>query len=142
MIGEVGRRDDERPLHETPEFQFLGCQPAHDRLAGTGIVGDQEPDAGLGEQIAVDGIHLVRERIDLGDRNSEMGVVLVSQADSVGLRGEPELGRIAVQKSQLPRPGDLDSRAEVLGVEQLIPEAIGIQPDRLDLDSRASGLDG
>ena len=91
-------------------FSSLMRQPAHDRLAGPWVVGDQEPDAGLGEQMAVDGIHLVRERIDLGDRDGEVRVVLVGQPNAMGLGSEPEVGGVAVERRQLAGLGDLDRR--------------------------------
>ena len=80
-------------------------QPAHDGLAGPRVVGDQEPDAGLGEQMAVDGIHLVRQRIDLGDRDGEVRVVLVGQPNAMGLGGQPEMGGVAVEGAPTGRPG-------------------------------------
>ena len=80
-------------------------QPAHDRLAGPGVVGDQEADAGLREQVGVDGIHLVRQRIDLRHRDGEVRVVLEGQPDAMGFGGEPEVGRVAVERRQLARPG-------------------------------------
>jgi hypothetical protein len=44
----------------------------------------------------VDGIHLVREWIDLRHRNSKMRIVLERQADTVRFSGESEVRGIAV----------------------------------------------
>ena len=140
LVGEVGGRDDERALDQAPELEFLDAQPAHDRLAGPGIVGDQKPDAGLREQMAVNGIHLVRQRIDLRHRDGEVRVVLEGQPDAVGFGGEPEMGRVAIQGGQLACQGDLDYAVELLGVEQLVPEPLRVQADRLNLDPVATSL--
>ena len=43
---------------------------------------------------------------------------------------------------QLPRLRDLDGAVEVLGLEQLRPEPLGVQADRLDLDPAATSLGG
>ena len=92
LVGEVSGRDDQDALDQAAELEFLDHQPTHDGLAGPRVVGDQKPDAGLGEQVAVDRIHLVRQRIDLGDRDGEVRVVLVGQPDAMGFGGEPETG--------------------------------------------------
>ena len=84
-------------------FSSLMRQPAHDRLAGPRVVGDEEADAGLGEQVRVDGIHLVRQRIDLGHGHGEVRVVLEGQPDAVGLGGEPEVRGVAVEGRKLRR---------------------------------------
>ena len=97
LVGQVGGRDDQRPLDQATELQFLEGQPAHDRLAGTRVVGDEEADAGLGEQVGVDRIHLVRQRIDLGDGDGEVRVVLEGQPDAVGFGGEAEVRGVAVR---------------------------------------------
>ena len=100
-------------------FSSLMRQPGHDRLAGARVVGDQEADAGLGEQVRVDGIHLVRQRIDLRHGDGEVRVVLEGQPDAVGFGGEAEVRRVAVERGQLAGLGDLDRAVEVLGLEQL-----------------------
>ena len=115
-------------------------QPGHDGLPGPRIVGNQEPDAGLGEQMAVDGIHLVRQRIDLGHGDGEVRVVLVGQPDAMGFGGKAEVGRVAVEGGQLARLRDLDRAVELLGLEQLGPEPLGVQADRLNLDPAAPSL--
>ncbi len=44
LEGEVGGADDQNALDETAQLQFLDEQPGHDRLAGAGVVGQQEAD--------------------------------------------------------------------------------------------------
>jgi hypothetical protein len=90
--------------------------------------------------VGVDGIQLVLQGIDLRHGDGEVGVVLVGQPDAVGFGREAEPGRVAVQGRRLDRPGDPDLAVEVLGLEQLGPELLGVQADRLDLDPRAPSL--
>ena len=46
LEGEVGRADDEDALDQAAQLQFPDEQPGHDRLAGAGVVGEQEADLG------------------------------------------------------------------------------------------------
>ncbi len=117
LVGQVGGGDDQGALDQATELQFLDQQPAHDGLASARVVGDQEADAGLGEQVRVDRIHLVRQRIDLGHGNGEVRVVLEGQPDAVSFGGEAEVGGVAVEGGKLPRLRDLDGAVEVVGLE-------------------------
>ena len=49
LVSQVRWRDDERALNQAPEFEFLDQQPSHDGFARTGIICNQEANAGLGE---------------------------------------------------------------------------------------------
>ena len=80
LEGEVGRRDDQRPLDQAAGLQLLEQQARHDRLAGPGVVGEEEADARQLEEVVVDRLELVRQRIDAGDREGEVRVVLVRPA--------------------------------------------------------------
>ncbi|MGQ4810234.1 hypothetical protein NKDENANG_03685 [Candidatus Entotheonellaceae bacterium PAL068K] len=66
LVGQVGRGNDKGPLDQATKLQFLEHQSRHDRFACTGVVSNQKSDTGLREQVCVDRIHLVRERVDLG----------------------------------------------------------------------------
>ena len=77
-------------------LQFLEQQPRHDRLARAGVVGQEEADARQLEEVVVDGLELVRQRIDPGDREREVGVVLVGEPEPLGLDAEPEENGVAV----------------------------------------------
>ena len=90
----------------------------------------------------VDSIHLMWQRIDLRHGHREVWVVLVGQPDAVGLGGEPELGRISVQRGDFPGLCDLDRPVEVVGLEQLVPEPFGMQAHRLNFDPVASAFGG
>ena len=71
-------------------FSSLSSKPGHDRLAGAGVVGEQEADARQLQEVVVDRLELVRQRIDAGDREREVRVVLVGQAEARGLDAEAE----------------------------------------------------
>ena len=76
---EVRRGDDQRPLDQAADLQLLEQQPRHDRLAGAGVVGQEEANARQLEEVVVDRLELVRQRIDAGDGEREVGVVLVGE---------------------------------------------------------------
>ena len=94
---QVRGRHDERALHEAARLQLLEEQAGHDRLARTGIVGEQEPDARNLQEIFVDGLKLVRQRVDPRDREREVWVVFVGEAEPVSLDAEAEPQGIAVE---------------------------------------------
>src|SRR5207244_2089108 len=85
----------------------------------------------LGKQVRVNRVHLVRQRINLRDRHGEVWVVLKGQPDAVGFSSEAEMRRVAGERGQFPGLRDLDRAVEVLGLEQLVPQPLGVQPDRL-----------
>ena len=100
---EVGRRDDQRARDEAADLQLLEEQARHDRLAGAGIVGEQEADARQLQEVVVDGLELVRQRIDAGDREREVRVVLVGEAKARGLDAEPEAQAVAIEVGSFDR---------------------------------------
>ena len=53
------------------EQHLPDVQAGHDRLAGAGIVGEQEADGQLRQHVVVDGDPLVRQRVDLRDLGRE-----------------------------------------------------------------------
>ncbi len=80
-----------RPLDGFAELQLLDQQAGHDRLAGAGVVGQQEAQAGLRQHFEVDGFDLVRQRADARQAHGKMPVVGVGQADAGGFDQQPEL---------------------------------------------------
>ena len=61
LEGEVGRADDEDALGQPAQLQLADEQAGHDRLAGAGVVGEEEADAGELEEVVVDRLELVRQ---------------------------------------------------------------------------------
>ena len=88
-------------------LQLLEQQPRHDRLARAGVVGQQEADAGQLEEVVVDRLELVRQRIDAGDREREVGVVLVGEPEPLGFDAEAEQRRVAVEGLAQGRTAEL-----------------------------------
>ena len=78
-------------------FSSLSKQPRHDRLAGAGIVGQEEADPRQLEEVLVDRFELVGKRIDAGDRQREIGVVFVGQPEPLGFDAQAKKGRVAVE---------------------------------------------
>ena len=95
LEGQVGRADDQHPLGEPAQLEFADEQAGHDRLAGAGVVGQQEPHAGQFEQMVVNGLELVWQRIDSGQRQPEIRVELVGDAQGVCLEAEAQESAVA-----------------------------------------------
>ena len=134
LEGEVGRRDDERPLDEPAGLQLLEQEPGHDCLASAGVVGQQKADARELEEVIVDGLQLVRQGVDTGDREREVRVVLVRQPEPVGLDPEPEERRVVVERLLVGR----DSQpCDLLGTEHRVVSLPGLEPPPDDLERRA-----
>src|SRR5271157_4887606 len=140
LVSQVGRGDDQSAFDQSSELEFLDRQPSHDRFPGTGIVSDQEPDAGLGQQVGVDRIDLMRQRIDLRHGDGEVEVVLEGEPNAMCLGGEAKVGRVPIEGSELPSERQLDGLLKVLQLEELRPEALGEDTDCLDLDSGTTSL--
>ena len=76
LAGQTIRIRSARPR----SFSSRMSKPGHDGLAGPGVVGQQEPDPGQLQQVVVDGLQLVRQRVDAGDGEAEVGIELVGDA--------------------------------------------------------------
>ena len=96
LESQVGGADDEYPLHQAPELELPDEKAGHDGLAGAGVVGQQEPDAGQLHEVLVDRLQLVGQRIHAGDGEAEVGVELVGDAQSVGIQGQLQQVPVAV----------------------------------------------
>ena len=98
LEGEVGRGHDQDALAHPPELEFLDQQPGHDRLAGPGVVGQEEPDAGELQQVVVDRFELVRQGIDARDGQAEVGIKLVGDAQRISLDAEAKEVPVTVER--------------------------------------------
>ncbi len=96
LESQVGGADDQHPLGESAQLQFPDEQARHDGLARTGVVGEQEADAGELQQVVIDGLKLVRQRVYAGDGQSEVGVELIGDAERVRLDADAEDLPVAV----------------------------------------------
>jgi hypothetical protein len=61
---EGGRADDQNAFGEPPKLQLANEKARHDRLARAGVVGEQESHARELEQVVVDRLELMGQRID------------------------------------------------------------------------------
>ena len=122
MRGQVGQGDDEGAGERPAQFEFLQQQPGHDGLAGAGVVGQQEAQAGLAQHAVVDGLQLVGQGINAGHADGELRVVGVGQADAGGLRRQAEAGRVPHKRGAARFGSDLQAR-QVLAFEQAGDEA-------------------
>ena len=97
MLDEAAGRDDQAALKIAADQQLLDQQPRHDRLAGAGIVGEQEPQRLARQHLAINGRDLMRQRLDLGRADGEVGIEQVGKADAVGLGREPQQRAVGVE---------------------------------------------
>ena len=69
-----GWRDDQDALEQPAREHLADVEAGHDRLARAGVVGEQEPQAGLLQHVVVDGDPLVRQRVDLAISVAKAGL--------------------------------------------------------------------
>ena len=122
VADQAGRRDDEHAPDTAPRQHFADVEPGHDRLAGAGVVGQQEAQRLLPQHPFVDRDALVRQRIDPRRLAGEGRVELVAEGqpprlrhrgDRVGIAGEVELEWTVshvVERRRTPRPARSGSR--------------------------------
>jgi hypothetical protein len=71
--------------------------------------------------------------------NERWASILEGHANAVGFRGEAKVSWIAVERGQIAGLGDRD-RSEILNLQQLVPEALCVYADCLELHARTSGF--
>ena len=71
-------------------------QAGHHGLAGAGVVGEQKTHARQLDELVVDRLKLVRQRIDARNREREVRVVLVGGLQPHRLDAQAEAKRIAI----------------------------------------------
>ena len=71
LLDQAARGDDQAALQVAAEDQLLDVEPGHDRLAGAGVVGEQEAQRCARQQLAVDRPDLVRQRLHVARRDRE-----------------------------------------------------------------------
>ena len=95
LEGEVGRADDEHALDQTAQLEFLEQQAGHDGLAGPCVVGQKETHAGGFEQVVVNGIKLVGQRVHTAQRQAEERVVFLGERNAEGFDAQLHEARVA-----------------------------------------------
>ncbi len=122
---EIGRGDDEHPVGGPPELKLLDVEARHDRLARTGVVSQEEPKAGLIEEVAVNRFELMGQRHDVRD-GQRRHVVLESDLDAGGLDPEPEALGVAGERQPLLALHQLHSDQVIEGERHLTEAAVVI----------------
>ena len=126
---EVRRRDDQDPLGETAQLKLADQQSGHDGLPGAGVVGQQEPHAGQLQQVVVDRLQLMWQRIDAGDRQPEVGIELPGDPERVRLQPQPQQRAVSV----VPEAALKDRQSGQLGgAEGDLPESLRAGADQTE----------
>ena len=112
LVDKAAGGDDQAPLDVLAEDQLLDVEPGHDRLAGAGIVGEQEAQRGARQELAVDRAQLVGQRLDVRGRDGEHRVGQAGELDPLALGDELEVGPVSVEGPRL----NLCDREPLLGV--------------------------
>ena len=74
LLDETSGDYDKTPPDPPPRERFFDEQARHDGLTCAWIVGEQEPFGVPGEHVVVDGLHLMRQRFDVGSRHGQQRV--------------------------------------------------------------------
>ena len=142
LEGEVRRADDQDALGEAAQFQLADEQARHDGLARAGVVGQQKAYARELEQVVVDGFELMRQRIDARDREPEVRIELVGNAERIGLKPKPQQAAVAVERVLRVDDGD---PVEIGRGQRDLAEPLGLQPHQTNHPARRAvdqhGLD-
>ena len=131
LKGQAGRRDDQHSLHQSTRFEFLQQQPGHDCLASAGIIRQQKANARQLQEVAVDGLQLMRQRIDSRDRQREEWIVLVGQTQPMSFDAQTKQTGITVERLLVCR--HVKPR-ELLRTQDRIVGQSTLQPATNDLD--------
>jgi len=97
LLGEAARAHDQATLQVAAGDQLLDQQTRHNRLAGTGVVGEQEAQRLARQHRFVDGGDLVRQRLDQRGMHSQQGIEQVGQADAIGFRHQAKERAIGIE---------------------------------------------
>ena len=119
LFDQASGADHEAALQVAPGDQLLDEQPGHDRLAGAGIVGEQEAQRLAGEHGLVHRGDLVGKRFNQGGVDGQDRVEEVSEADAASLGNETVRGAVAVEAPGAPLLDDFEA-GFVVPVEDLL----------------------
>ena len=109
LLDQTSGRDDQAALEIAADQQFLDEQSRHDGLAGAGIVGEQEAQRLARQHLAIDGRDLVRQRLDLGGADGEVGIEKIGEPDAVGFGREAQQAAVGVERVAA-RPASKNSK--------------------------------
>jgi hypothetical protein len=92
-------------VNQTPIQHLADVQTCHDCLAGTRIVGEQEPEPALQEHVVVNCQPLVGKRVDAGYFRGEGGIKQVTVCEALALGNQPYTLRVGAKIQLLWRSG-------------------------------------
>ena len=124
LLGEAARADDQAALQVAAGDQLLDQQPGHDRLAGAGVIGQEEAQRLPGQHRLVHGRDLVWQRLDHRRVNRQHGVEQMGEADALRFGDQPEQRAVAVEAPRPPLVDDLQAGL-VVAVQQLVGDGAG-----------------
>ena len=117
--------DHKNSLGVSPDDQFLDVKASHDRLAGAGIVRQEESQRLARQHLTVDRFDLVRQRVDFARRQRQVGIEEVSQLDAPRLGSEAEHMAVTVEAPGAPSALFDGEGSLVNAVQQLLPRLVG-----------------
>ena len=82
----------------TAQHQLLHVEPGHDRLACSWVVREQESQRLARQHLAVDGLDLMRQRVDRARGDRDHRVEQIGEVDPAGLGGESEQVAVGVER--------------------------------------------
>lgn len=110
LLCETSRAHDQAPAQIASRNQFLDEEPRHDRLAGAGVIGEQEAQWLTRQHRLIDGRDLVRQRLDLRGVDRKERIEQMRKADALCFRHEPEKLTVAVEAPRASGFGELETR--------------------------------
>ena len=134
---EIGGSDDQDSFGQAAHPKLPDEQPRHDRLARAGVIGEQEADARELEEVVVDRLELVRQRVHAGDREPEVRVELPGDPERIGLEPEPKQPAVAVVvKARLQNCQSVEVRVR----QRDLAKALGLGANEPDGPGAVSAL--
>ena len=125
LLGEAARADDQAALQVAAGDQLLDQEPGHDRLAGAGVVGEQEAQRLARQHRLVDGGDLVRQRLDDRGVDGQHRIEQMREADAVRLGDQAEQARRRRRSSRAGPRSTTSSRGSSCAVQQLVGDLAG-----------------
>ena len=92
LLDQSAGGDDQAPFDVVAQDELFDVEPGHDGFAGAGVIGEQEPQRGAGQQFAVDGADLVGQRPHVAGGHGEHRVEQAGQGDALGFGDQFEVG--------------------------------------------------
>jgi len=129
LLGQAARRDDQAALQVAPDEHLLDQESRHDRLAGPGVVRQQEAHGESGEHRLVDRADLVRQRLDGRGADRDVGVEEPGEAEAVGFGGEAEPVAATVEGPGAGSLGDGQRGLTVAEQDTVAQGAVGAAED-------------